>query len=113
LAANRDEDGTLPEQERNLLAQDKIRKENFSGKTKDLLWHQRNPRARNLKTRPLEQDSTTGMKNLIQRPVHAIRAEKLRAARYSTSEQIFHRAGNKTKNKRVLGERKLKTEQQA
>jgi hypothetical protein len=32
LAANRDKDGTLPEREQNLLAQDKIRKENFSGK---------------------------------------------------------------------------------
>jgi hypothetical protein len=40
------------------------------------------------------------------------RAEKLRAARYNSSEQIFHRAGNKTKNKLDLGERKLKTEQQ-
>jgi hypothetical protein len=63
-----------------------------------------------IKAGPLEWDSRTSTKNLSTRAEQ--KKEELRVARYSTSEQIFHRAGNKTKNKRVLGERKLKTEQQ-
>jgi hypothetical protein len=65
LAANRDEYGTLPEGERNLLAQDKTRKENFSGKNEGSSMAPTKSTGQAIKEGPLERDSRTRMKNLI------------------------------------------------
>jgi type II secretory pathway component HofQ len=70
----------------------KSEKKTSVAKSKDLLWHQRNPRARQLKTEPLERDSRTSTKNLSTRAGK----KNLRAARFFTGQETKRKTEQQT-----------------